>query len=249
MNVLLVDGFNLVRRIYEARPASADPSETVTAIKQSVQRALKQHDPTHAVVVFEEHDKTWRHLLYPEYKANRSPTPADLLAMLDDIRTGIESLGVATLSISNYEADDVIATLVSGISGHGSATILSTDKAYLQLLGEGVQVYNHFDNVAVPVDEAQARFQVRINQLVDFWALAGDRGNNVKGVPGIGEKSAVVLLQQFGTLEAVLAASSDDKLVKKAQAAAELATRCRQLVTLKRDVDLGVNLKDFRLRH
>lgn len=246
---LAVDGFNLIRRIYEARhiQSAADMPQVVEAAAASLTRGLKEYQPTHVAVVLEDHDKTWRHLLYPEYKANRSETPSLLLEGLPAFREAFANIGVASFSIPNYEADDVIATLASTISARqGEVIVLSTDKIYLQLLPEGVGVVDHFRDTRLTSDYVQERFGVSSQQLVDYFTLVGDSSNNIKGVVGIGPKSAVNLLEAHGSVDGIMNADSDDRLVLKVQDAAVEVDRTRQLVTLKRDVELGVNLKSFR---
>ncbi|MBD3647405.1 MAG: hypothetical protein HUJ31_08145 [Pseudomonadales bacterium] len=240
--LLLVDGFNLIRRIYEARQSSNDLEEIITACGQSLQRALREHSPSHAVVVLDSHDRTWRHLLYPEYKANRKPTPAPLLENLDRFEKEFAAAGVKSLKIASYEADDVIATMARGMGAAGTAIILSTDRLFLQLLGKNVRIFNHFDHAEITAADVAERYGVGVDKLTDFHALAGDASNNIKGAPGIGPKTAKKLLDQHGDLEGAL--SGEAKLASQV----ENLRRCKQLVTLKTDVELGVNLREFRLR-
>lgn len=240
--LLLVDGFNLIRRIYEARQASSDLDEVIKACGQSLQRALREHSPTHACVVLDSHDRTWRHLLYSEYKANRKPTPQPLLANLDRFEQEFAEAGVGSLRIASYEADDVIATMAKGTGATGGeAIILSTDRLFLQLLDRHIRIFNHFDHSEITAADVVGRYGLRVDQLVDFWALAGDTSNNIKGAPGIGPKTATKLLDQYDNLDNAL--KKESRLMEQA----ENLKRCHQLVTLKTDVELGVNLRQFRL--
>ena len=154
---LVIDGFNLIRRIYEARihkekhqgesssVSGEDMKQVVDAAKSSLARALNTHQPTHAAVVMEQHDKTWRHLLYPEYKANRSETPPMLMSKLPQFEAAFAELGVRSFGVESYEADDVVATLAAVVAkNNGEVVILSTDKIYLQLVNDKVIVYDHF---------------------------------------------------------------------------------------------------------
>ena len=218
------------------------------ATAASLVRAFRQHDPTHAAMVLEDHDRTWRHLLYAGYKANRSETPAELIEALPQIRDRIRELGVNSISVPSYEADDVIATLADVVASHkGEVVILSTDKIFLQLLGPNVTVFDHFNGVHFDPRFVRDRYGIEPDQYVDYLALVGDRSNNVQGVTGIGPKSAVQLLTVYPGLDAVLQADADDRLVNKVQQASAEADLCRMLVSLKRDVALGTNLRSFRL--
>jgi len=251
--VLLIDGFNLVRRIFEAMPETSDIQGLSDSAARSVQRALNLHKPSHAIVVFEDHDITWRHLLYPGYKAGRKPTPEPLLKALPSIQEAFEILGVHSISLPSYEADDIIATIATGVVGvgkmqpRGEAIILSTDKSYLQLLRPGIRVFNHFNQREYLQAEVEERYGVSISQLTDYWALVGDASNNIKGVPKIGKKSAAELLNHYAALVDIIASDEDDAKAKKVREDSSLALRCQQLVTLKQDVELGINLRNFRL--
>ena len=250
MKFLAVDGFNLIRRIFEARHAEtgADMAAVVQAASRSLGRALQQHKPTHAAVVLEHHDKTWRHLLYPEYKANRSPPPELLLTNLTLFREAFQALGVISCSVPSYEADDVVGTIAHVVSAHdGDVIILSTDKIYLQLIDDRVLVFDHFNEALRDAGYVMAEYGILVSQFVDYLALVGDQSTNVKGVPGVGPKTALDLLVHHKTLDDLLAAEDQDAATRKVQAAAHDATRSRQLLTLKTDVELGLNLKSFRL--
>lgn len=265
VNALLIDGFNLIRRIYEAGKVdrkdekfedSHDPraypdsdyiKKTVLSSSASIKRALARHKPSHVCCVIDSHDKTWRHLLDSQYKADRKKTPAALLENLHSFEAAFEEFGVKSLKLENYEADDVIATLAQGIAiGKGNAVILSTDKSYLQLLGDHIRVFDHFNDCEINAEAVNRKFGVRVDQLVEFWALAGDRGNNIKGVERIGEKTARELLEEYGSLEAIMRSQPKDKRVERIRKEEAVALRCRKMLTLKTDVELGVNLKDFR---
>lgn len=248
MKVLLVDGFNLIRRIYEARP-EPDIDSVITASLQSLQRALREHTPTHVVMVFEDHDRTWRHLLYKDYKANRSPTPTALTESMAAFVASFQKIGVYSFSLESYEADDVIATFAYGIdAAENDAVILSSDKIYLQLLSPHIRIVNHFEHKDITGTDVVERYGVKKQQLIDYWALVGDSSNNIKGVPGVGPKSAVSLLARYDNLYEILSSSETDTVTLKVIKNMALARRCKQLVTLKTDVELGTNLRRFRIR-
>jgi protein Xni len=250
MQVLLVDGFNLIRRIYEARPHDDGEiqQDVIDSVTSSLARAIRRFRPSHGCCVFDSQDKTWRHLLYSDYKQNRQPTPAPLLNALTLFEQSFNEIGIRCLNIPGYEADDVIATLASKISqAQGQVTILSTDKGFLQLLSEKVTIYDHFKDRAISEQDAFRKFGVHSYQLLDFWALTGDLTNNIKGVPGIGPKTAQQLLQEYDTLDNLLATESTGKAAERVYAHTREAIISRQLVGLKVDVEVGTNLKDLRV--
>ena len=157
-------------------------------------------------------------------------------------------LGVTSCTVPNYEADDVIGTIATVVAERGGeALILSSDKVYLQLISDSIKVVDHFQGRIWLAADVKRKYGVRVDQYVDYLALVGDKSNNVKGVLGIGPKSAERLLAAHGDLERVLAAVSDDKLVTRVQVAYGEGRRCQQLAKLKIDVELGRNLKSFRL--
>ena len=249
-HVLLIDGYNLIRRIFEARPRQETEEhlqETVESAVHSLQRALGRHQPSHACCVLEAHDTTWRHLLYKGYKEDRKPTPAPLLNGLARFEASFSVVGVPCVSVQSYEADDVIATLALGITDNGgSVVILSTDRMYLQLLRDGVSVFDHFGDRFLTTEHVREKFGVRPDQLIDYWALSGAATNHIKGVPKIGPKSALQLLDRFGDLDGVLNAEPSDKLIARVQQYRRDAEVSRQLVMLKTDVEVGVNLRSLR---
>lgn len=262
IHFLAVDGFNLIRRIFEARKPE-DQSGLMSVVEStavSLRKALNRHSPSHAAVVLERHDRTWRHLLEPEYKANRSETPPLLVDNLDAFREAFMALGVRCCEIDSYEADDVVATIAEVVASHdGTAVILSTDKIYAQLLAPRIKIYDHFADAFQDDATVLKRFKVQSRQLVDYLSMAGDRTNNIKGITGIGPKAACRLLDAFDSLDNILAwtEASESTLeldsglrssLDKVQKNEIIALRCRQLVTLKTDVSLGLNLKSFRIR-
>jgi protein Xni len=250
MRVLLVDGLNLVRRLYEARPHDGSATvagEVVSSSSKSLLRALHRHQPSHVCCVFDSRGRTWRHELYPDYKANRKPTPEPLRESLPEFEQAFHQLGVPCVTIPGYEADDVIATLAVKISNSGGqVTILSTDKGYLQLLGERVSVYDHFSERALTPAMVLDKYRLRHDQLVDFWALAGDPSANIKGVPHIGPRTAQQLLAAAGTLDALLAEPPEGTVGQRLKTHGEALAAYRELLRLRLNVSIGINLNQLR---
>lgn len=248
--VLLVDGLNLVRRIFEARGGLGDAG-FIDSCGQSLTRCLQDLSPSHGVVVWDSQDTTWRHLLDDQYKANRSATPETLLAALPELKAAFSAMHVASLTVPNYEADDVIATMAATLAkANAEAVILSTDKMFYPLLLTGAAIYHQFDRQFVNRVQVEEKYGLGLEQLVDYWALSGDNSNNIKGVPGVGKKSATELLQAHGSVSEILKldlANAKGPL-KKVNEHREALQRCKQLVALKTDVELGINLKEFRIQ-
>ena len=251
-SLLLVDALNLIRRVYAAQPGEDGPERAEGAKASSVQslrRGLRECAPTHAVCVFDGDGQSWRHELYPDYKAGHAPMPDALESALEGYREAFREIGVVSLSRPRLEADDVIATIsCKVVAGGASATILSTDKIFLGLLPQGVRVRDHFKGVDFYAQDVVKKFGVRPEQLVDFLALAGDRGNGINGVPGIGPKNAGELLSRFETLEDVLQAMDDleGKLGERLRVHATTARLCHTLISLRTDLELGTNMSELR---
>jgi DNA polymerase-1 len=253
MLLLLVDGTNLARRVYEAVPEPDGPSRGERALRSclsSVQRALREHSPTHAAVVFDHDGPTFRHRLYPAYKANRHPAPEAFQAMQPPLQRGLHEAGLQTLSLPDVEADDVLASLVCACP-QVPVVVLSTDKDLCQLASERVRIRDHFQRHWRDERWVRERYGVAAHQLGDALALVGDATDNVPGCPDIGPKTAARLLEQFGSLDALLA--NVDRVPARAgerlRAHLQDIRLSRALVALRDDLALPVALPDLeRLR-
>ena len=252
ITLLLVDALNLIRRVYAAQPGE-DGAERAEGARQScaqsLARALRQVRPTHAACVFDGEGPSWRHELDPGYKEGHAPMPEALRQALGGYRRAFGELGVTSLDFPGLEADDVIATMaVKAAAAGASVVVLSTDKIFGELLPAGVRVRDHFRGRESDAATVEEKFGVRPELLADLLALAGDRGNNIPGVPGIGAKTAAKLLARHGCLDQALrsAAEIEGKLGQRLREHADTARFCRQLVALRTDLDLGVNLNQLR---
>jgi protein Xni len=176
--------------------------------------------------------------------------PEELRPGLHRYKESFSNRGVSSVEREGTEADDVIATLAVGVANHaGRSIILSTDTVYCQLLAERIHVRDHFDKRELDEEYVRKKFGVAPEQLVDFWALAGSGTTHIPGVPGIGAKTAKKLLDEHGSLAAVLEAAPTipGKLGDSLRAHADRARLSRELARLRCDLELGWNLKDFRL--
>ena len=256
MKALLIDGLNLVRRIYAGVPKGdgEDPdSEHVSSVlrstSSSLTRALNTHNPSHCLVIFEQSGRNWRHKLFPDYKKDRSPMPKPLHDAMGAFESMFGDFGINTFSLLGYEADDVIATLATKIALRGgNVVILSTDRIMCQLLSSRIQVYDHFADKFLDDEMVNNKFQVNPEQIPDLMALAGDSGLSIPGVRSIGIRTAAKLIHDYKNLEKVLSTSNDmpGKLGSKLFNGKEDARIAQQLFTLKTDIELGINLNQFR---
>lgn len=250
--LLILDAMNLVRRLHavqlnqHAQP-EAQLAATRAALVQATGKLLSRFRPSHVVAVFDGAPVGFRHRLYPEYKANRQPMPAELSGYLDELQQALLQQGINALLSDSEEADDLVATLACRLARHGgSSVIVSTDKGFCQLLGPHIQLWDHFGQRWLDEAHVRQKFGLAPQQLVDYWALTGVTGSNVKGVPGIGPKRAQKLLQQFGNLDAILTNTATGKEQNTVQKHKNDALQARQLVKLVDDIELGVNLQQLR---
>lgn len=253
--LLLIDGLNVVRRVYEANPEPESQDKLDTAMRNSLasfRRALDEHRPSHALAVFDFGGATWRHALYPRYREKRAPMPQILREALPAFYAQLATaLNLKTVALPGVEADDVIASVAQRWQARalGPAIIISTDKDLCQLLQFGCLIRDHFKPQWRDAAWVQQKFGVPVAALGDWLALAGDDADDIPGVRGIGPKGATRLLQAYATLERVLreAAPLQGAVAKSLRDQAALARLSRQLVSFKTDVSIGLTWNALRI--
>ena len=250
MRLLIVDAMNLIRRMY----AAAEGNELALEATQSrclsvIARNAEQIAATHVAMVFEQKCITWRHEVWPSYKEGRAPMPQELEQGLDALRRYLQQAGVFCLDLAGWEGDDVVASLALRAAFAGlEVDIMSTDKGFCQLVNSRLRVRNHFDRFTWDEDMVRNRFGLAPSQLADFWALTGDTTNHLPGVEGIGPKTAGQLLDQYRSLDLILAQLDhlDSRTRNALQKGWQNALLTRALATLRADVPLGFNLHELR---
>ncbi|MEA3292789.1 MAG: 5'-3' exonuclease H3TH domain-containing protein [Pseudomonadota bacterium] len=253
MKALLIDGLNLIRRIYAAVPGdqgtAAHLDGALSSSASSLTRALHEHRPTHVVAVFEAQGENWRHELFADYKSKRPPMPAPLQAALPRFEAAFLEHGVQSVSAPGYEADDVLATLALKIADHdGNVVILSTDHIICQLDSDRIRIYDHFGERFLDRQHIERRYDVLPAQLPALHALAGDSALSITGIKSVGLHTAAKLIHDHGSLEKIFEAAEEmpGKLGSKLRGGREDAMLARQLFTLNTDVHLGINLNELR---
>lgn len=245
--LLLIDGLNLVRRVYEAQPTEDSPEKANAAVRSSIasfKRALKEHNPTHVLAAFDFGGPNWRHRMFEGYREARRPMPDPLKAALPELYEKLEELGVPIICVPDVEADDVIAKVFKhwNTANKGPAIIVSTDKDLAALIAEGALVWDHFSKAWRDDEWLKKKFDVTASQLHDLLALMGDSTDGVPGVPGVGPKTAAKWLNQYGSLDQLIehAAEVPGKIGETLRANIEVARRARELVGFKTDFTLGL---------
>ncbi|PCK30487.1 flap endonuclease Xni [Pseudoalteromonas piscicida] len=253
-NLLLIDALNLIRRIYavnepkEIKQHEAHIKACCQRVEQAARSLLRKTAATHAVAVFDG-DKSWRYHFYPNYKMNRQPMPERLSHSLELFSQAFASAGVKSFNPAHDEADDIIATLASkAANANVNTTIVSTDKGFLPLISDTITVYDYFKKSVISTEDIKSRFSVTQNKLELFWALSGDKTNDIPGVAGIGVKTAQELLSKHDSFDEML----EDQTLKpsvnaKLKAGAENYITSLALVTLRKDIEIGFSLKDIRV--
>jgi DNA polymerase I len=226
------------------------PTNAAFGVTNMLLKILRERQPQYLALVFDTKAPTFRHREYPEYKAHRPPMPNELVAQLPYIQKIIQGLNLPRLAMDGFEADDLIATLVHQAREKGfNVEIVSGDKDLLPLVAAGVVMWDPMKNVRFDPDIIKEKYGLTPPELVEVKALAGDPSDNIPGVPGIGEKTALKLIARFHTLDQLLTHLEDIKekgLRTKLIEHAELARLSRRLVLLEDKVPLQVDLEELR---
>src|SRR5438477_3829374 len=249
----LVDGSHTIFRAYHALPHLSTrqgvPTNAVYGFTTMLLRAIREGNPTHLAVAFDEEGKQARSEVYAEYKATRGPPPDDLSPQFPLVRRVLEALNVPAVGMPGWEADDVIATLAGRARELGWEVVIVTgDKDLLQLVDGGVRCYDSMYEKWYGPAEVEEKWGVPPHRVADLLALTGDKIDNVPGIPGVGEKTAAALLKEFGSLDQVLARAGEikkPKLRENALANIETVKRARKLIQLEGDLPVPVQLDDL----
>ena len=260
----LIDGSGYIFRAYYALPpltrkSDGLPTGAVSGFCSMLFKLLEDsksdrnlQKPTHFAVIFDSARKTFRNEIYSDYKANRSEAPDDLAPQFEYIRKSVLAFNLPSVELSNYEADDLIATYVEKIlKGGAKVTIVSSDKDLMQLYKKNVRIYDPMKNKFISDEDVKKKFGVDSNKVIDVQALAGDSSDNVPGVPGIGVKTAAELINKYGTLEKLLKSAKEIKQNKRREtliANEDKALISKKLVTLKNDAPINRDLDEFELK-
>src|ERR1700742_383942 len=256
MHLVLIDGSGFIFRAFHALPPMTRPDGTpvnaVFGFTNMLARLLKDHTGTHIAVIFDAGRMTFRNRLYEAYKAHRPPAPEELIPQFILTREATEAFGVPAIELTDWEADDLIAAYAqSAVAIGGQVTIVSSDKDLMQLIRPGVDMLDPIKQKPIGPAEVMEKFGVTPDKMVEVQALIGDSTDNVPGVPGIGPKGAAQLINEYGDVEAVLAAAPSMKPSKRRDMLIEHAEKARisrQLVLLREDTPLPVAVDTLGLR-
>ena len=257
---VLVDGSSYLYRAFYAPPhltnSAGEPTGAVYGVVNMLQSLLKQFNPSHIVVVFDAKGKTFRDDMYQEYKSNRPSMPDDLRSQIEPLHAVIKAMGLPILIVPGVEADDVIGTLSREASKQGTATLISTgDKDMAQLVDQNTYLINTMTDTVLDVQGVNDKFGIPPELIIDYLGLMGDKVDNIPGVPGVGEKTALAMLQGLGSMDdiyqnleklAPLGFRGSKTMAKKMQDNEEMARLSYQLATIKTDVELSEGYAEFK---
>lgn len=251
--LILVDGSSYLYRAFHAMPSLTNskgyPTGAIYGVINMLRKLLTEYDSEYMAVVFDAKGKTFRDELYDKYKANRSEMPSELIRQIEPIHDSIRALGLPVLVIEGVEADDVIGTLAKQAAQQGLSTLISTgDKDLAQLVDNHITLVNTMTDTVLNPDTVKEKFGVPPESIIDYLTLVGDSVDNIPGVPQVGPKTAVKWLQEYGTLDNIIANRENikGKVGENLRASLAHLPLSKRLATIKVDLDLKINVSDLQ---
>ncbi|WP_374964303.1 DNA polymerase I [Spongiibacter tropicus] len=257
--LVLVDGSSYLYRAFHALPpltnSKGQPTGAVKGVISMLRRLEKDYPDSPIAVIFDAKGKTFRDELFAEYKANRPPMPDDLRAQIQPIHDIVDAMGLPRLVIEGVEADDVIGTLAAQAEADRPVVVSTGDKDMAQLVNAHVTLVNTMTDTRMDEAGVEAKFGIPPSLIIDFLALMGDKIDNIPGVPGVGEKTALALLQALGGIRDIYARLDEvptleirgaKSLAKKLEDSRDAAELSYELATIKCDVALDVSIADLQ---
>ncbi len=252
--LILVDGSSYLYRAFHALPALMNsknfPTGAIYGMINMLKRLIADYQPDHMAVIFDAKGKTFRDDLYPDYKATRQEMPSDLIRQIEPLHRLIRALGIPLIMVEGVEADDVIGTLATRATQDKMDTVISTgDKDLAQLVNSHVTLINTMTNTLLNPDSVKEKFGVPPELIVDYLTLVGDTSDNIPGVPQVGPKTAAKWLQEYGSLDNIVANAEkiSGKVGEKLRGSIEQLPLTKSLVTIKQDVHLPLDFSELKL--
>jgi DNA polymerase-1 len=253
--IYLIDGSSYIYRAYHAvRHLSTTqglPTNAIFGFTNMLLKLLSDRKPEHMAMAFDAKGLTFRHKIYEAYKANRPPMPEDLAVQIPHIKQVVEGMNIPSLELAGYEADDIIGTLARAAEEEGFHVVMVTgDKDFKQLVTTGISIWDPMKDRNIDYAGLKKDFGLEPSQWVDVMGLSGDTSDNIPGVPGIGEKTAISLIKTFGSIEGIfegLDKVTRKKLRENLTNFREQAMLSRRLVTINTKVPLRVELSSLRV--
>lgn len=257
MKLFLIDGNSFCYRAFyaikELANSFGEPTNAVYGFISMLRKIIKDEKPDYLAIAFDLKGPTFRHKKYEEYKIHRKPMPDALITQMPVIKEVVRAYNIPIFEKEGFEADDIIATVTRKVAGKSvDVFIVTGDKDALQLVGEHVKVYStHKEGLVYDAEKVKERYGVGPDKIVDLLALMGDTSDNITGVPGFGEKTAVSLIQEFDTLDKILGHPEKIKSEARRRLIVENADKAqlsRELATLDDKVPLDIDLKEMKIK-
>ena len=250
--LLLVDGSSYLYRAFHALPdltsASGQPTGAIYGVLTMLQKLIKAEQPDFVAIVFDLPDKTFRHDLYPDYKANRHATPKDLISQIQPLHTAIQHLGLPLITQSGFEADDIIGTLAKQAESQNVQSIIATgDKDFAQLVSDRVHLVDTMKNARLDPQGVSDKFGIVPELIIDYLTLAGDASDNIPGVEKVGPKTAIKWLSEYKNLQGVVDHANEikGKVGENLRTSLDQLNLFKRLVTIDCEVELNQTVFDL----
>ena len=250
--LLLVDGSSYLYRAYHALPdltsPSGQPTGAIYGVLTMLQKLIKEEQPDYLAVIFDRPEKTFRHQLFPEYKANRQTTPEDLISQIEPLHKAIKDLGLPLIAQAGVEADDIIGTLAIAAEKKQISVLIATgDKDMAQLVSNNVFMIDSMKEARLGPEEVKEKFGIGPELIVDYLTLAGDASDNIPGVEKVGPKTAIKWLSEYGDLQGIIdhAEQISGKVGENLRASLDRLDLYKQLVTIDCHVELEESLSEL----
>lgn len=254
-NFFIIDGHSQLYQAYYAisglTTPSGQPINAVYGFTRMLRKILKEDKPCYMTIVFDSKGPTFRHIEYKEYKEHRKPTPDDLQSQIPLMFDVIRAYNIPLFALQGFEADDIIGTIAKKVSMENiECTIITTDKDMDQLVDKHIKIFNPRKKEIRDIDKIRNEMGIEPKSFIDVLALSGDSSDNIPGIPGIGLKTALILIREWKSLENVL--SNIDKIRGKKKQEnllkyAELARLSKRLATINLEVPVDFSLETCRL--
>ncbi|MYI73511.1 MAG: DNA polymerase I, partial [Candidatus Dadabacteria bacterium] len=248
----LIDGSSYIFRAYygvRADLSTSDgfPTNAVYGFATMLLKFLREYEPRYLGMVFDSRGEVFRNEIYPEYKANRDEAPESLQLQFSKIFELVRAFSIPMLAMEGYEADDIIGTIARA-QGTSKVVLVTGDKDFCQLVSENVTLVDTMRERVTGVQEVHQKYGIEPGQMIDFFALVGDKVDNIPGVAGVGEKTASALISKYGNLDGVYRNLEElrPSVAKRLREHKDNAYLSRELVTIKTDVEVGTGIEDFR---
>ncbi len=255
-HLFLVDGSSYIYRAFHATPHLSNskgvPTNAILSFTNMVRKLIKEQNPEYLAIAFDRKEETFRHQEFKDYKAHRKPMPDNLIPQITYIKKVVELLNIPLLEMAGFEADDLLGTVsLKALKIGFKVTIVTGDKDLMQLVEGNLELFDSMTGKRTGIKEVEEKFGVIPEKVADVLGLMGDSSDNIPGVPGIGPKTGMKLIQEFSSLENLLNNLKDikqDSLKEKLETYREQALLSKRLATIKKDVPVEADIESFNIK-